>query len=103
MRKGCRAHIQRKVVVRDDAVMASTPPYFYFYGLKRNVSFDKYLKKAKIDTKIIVIVCLVFAKILPRLFLCLKNFRTFGFPVYSIACRNLWRIFFTSSKFRENW
>ncbi len=24
MRKGCRAHIQRKVVVRDDAVMAST-------------------------------------------------------------------------------
>ncbi len=24
MRKGCRAHIRRKVVVRDDAVMAST-------------------------------------------------------------------------------
>jgi hypothetical protein len=24
MRKGCRAHLQRKVVVRDDAVMAST-------------------------------------------------------------------------------
>jgi hypothetical protein len=25
MRKGCRAHIRKKVVVQDDAVMASTP------------------------------------------------------------------------------
>jgi hypothetical protein len=30
MRKGCRAHIQRKVAVRDDAAMASTlPPIHY--------------------------------------------------------------------------
>ncbi len=40
MRKGCRAHILRKVVVWDDAVMASTPSYFQlwciscFYGWK---------------------------------------------------------------------
>jgi hypothetical protein len=35
MRKGCRAHIQRKVVVRDDAVMASV------YSQGKNADFRR--------------------------------------------------------------
>jgi hypothetical protein len=43
MRKGCRAHIRRKVVVRDDAVMASTTLRDFSFSQKFS-TFLCYLK-----------------------------------------------------------
>jgi hypothetical protein len=39
MRKGCRAHIRRKVVVRDDAVMALQSSKFAWVKAKGRTSF----------------------------------------------------------------
>ncbi len=44
MRKGCRAHLQRKVVVRDDAVMASTLPPIHYNVRRPDFSAPDYIQ-----------------------------------------------------------